>query len=63
MKKRTIEVAGYKVDVYNFGYASFLYPQFNGNAEFDCTAKGFRQLSHYLRTCKWLWALDKRTAA
>lgn len=54
MLKRTIEIAGYPVEVYNFGYASFMYPEFNGNAEFPTTSKGFRQLSHYLRTCTWI---------
>lgn len=57
LKTRTIVVAGYEVDVYNFSYASFYYPSFNGNAEFPVTAKGFRQLSHYLRTCNWLNSL------
>ncbi len=53
MKVRTIEVAGFKVDVYKFSYASFYYPQFNGNAEFKVNTKGFRELSHYLRTVKY----------
>jgi hypothetical protein len=57
MKIRTIEVAGFKVDVYKFSYASFYYPQFNGNAEFKVNAKGFRELSHYLRTVKYFNAL------
>jgi hypothetical protein len=51
---KTIEVSGYKVEVHNFGYSSFYYPSFNGNAEFPVSSKGFRQLSHYLRTVKWL---------
>jgi len=54
---RTIEVSGFKVDVYRFSYASFYYPQFNGNAEFPVTSKGFRQLSHYLKTVKYFNAL------
>jgi len=49
-KVRTIEVAGYEVDVHHFSYASFYYPVFNGNAEFPVTSKGFRSLSRYLRT-------------
>ncbi len=57
MKTKTIEVAGFKVDVYNFSYASFYYPQFNSNAEFPVTSKGFRQLSHYLRTVKYFNSL------
>lgn len=50
---RTIKVSGYDVDVHTFSYASFYYPVFNGNAEFPVTSKGFRELSHYLRTVKY----------
>lgn len=50
---RKIEVCGFQVEVHNFGYASFYYPCFNGNAEFPVTAKGFRRLSHYLRTVRF----------
>lgn len=53
MKVRKIQVAGFDVEVHNFGYASFYYPCFNGNAEFPVTAAGFRSLSHYLRTIKY----------
>jgi len=53
MKKRTINVCGFMVHVYGFSYASYYYPDFNGDAEFPVTSKGFRQLSHYLRTVKW----------
>ena len=49
---RIIEVAGFQVEVVKFSYASFYYPAFNGNAEFRVTSKGFRDLSHYLRTVK-----------
>ncbi len=50
---RTIEVDGFKVDVMNFKYAQFYYPQFNGNAEFKVSSKGFKALRHYLRAVKW----------
>lgn len=50
---RTIKVDGFKVDVLDFKYAQFYYPQFNGNAEFKVCSKGFRQLRHYLRTVKY----------
>ena len=53
MKTRTIELYGFKIDVYTFSYASFYYPQFNGNAEFKVNSKGFRELSHYLRTVNY----------
>jgi hypothetical protein len=52
-KVRQIEVDGFKVEVHNFGYASFFYPLFNGNAEFKVSSKGFKQLRHYLRTVRW----------
>lgn len=51
---REIIVAEYIVKIYNFGYASYYYPEFNGNAEFPVTSKGYRELSHYLRTVRWL---------
>ncbi len=49
MKIRDIFVCGFRVEVYDFGYASYYYPSFNGNAEFKVSSKGFRELSHYLR--------------
>lgn len=52
MKRRIIEVAGFKVELYDFGYAQFYYPSFNGNAEFPVTSRGFRKLSTYLRLVK-----------
>lgn len=54
MKQRFIQVCGFKVEVCQYHYASFYYPSFNGNAEFKVSSKGFRELSHYLRTCKWM---------
>ena len=53
-KQREIEVRGFKVEVHNFGHASFYYPSFNGNAEFKVSSKGFRQLSRYLGMIKWM---------
>jgi hypothetical protein len=50
---REIEVDGFVVEVRNFGYASFYYPKFNGNAEFRVSSKGFKDLRRYLRTVKW----------
>lgn len=58
MKTRVIEICGFKVEVYDFGCASFYYPSFNGNAEFPVTAKGFRNLSRYLRTVKFIRSLQ-----
>jgi len=54
MKAREIEVAGCIVEVHNFGYASYYYPSFNGNAEYEVSSKGFRELSSYIRTITWL---------
>lgn len=56
-KVREIQVDGFKVEVVNFGYASFYYPQFNGNAEFAVSSKGFKALRHYLRTVLWMQKL------
>ena len=53
MKKREFVLGGTKIEVFNFGYASFMYPSFNGNAEFKTTGKGFRQLSSYIRTVNY----------
>lgn len=53
-KQREIQVRGFKVEVHDFGYASFYYPSFNRNAEFKVTPKGFRQLSRYLGLLKWI---------
>ena len=52
-KVREIEIEGFKVEVHNFGYASFLYPSLNGNAEFEANSKGFKRIRSYLRTIKW----------
>lgn len=54
MKKRVFELHGYQIEVYDFGYKQYMYPYFNGNAEFEVTSNGFRKLSHYIRTCIWI---------
>jgi hypothetical protein len=54
MTTKQIEVNGYKVDVNNFGNATYLYPAFNGNQEFRANHKGFRKLSSYLRTVTYI---------
>lgn len=53
MRVRTIEILGFKIDIYRFKYKSFYYPQFNGDAEFEVSAKGFRELHGYLRNVIW----------
>lgn len=53
MKKRTFNLVGYTIEVWDFGYKQFYYPTFNGNAEFEVSSKGFRALYRYLRTLNW----------
>jgi hypothetical protein len=53
MKTRTINIFGFDVEVWNFGYAQYYYPAFNGNAEFKVNSNGFKQLRHYLKTVRW----------
>jgi len=49
-KERRIIVEGFNCTVINFGYATFIYPDFNGNAEFKASRQGFKKLKSYLRT-------------
>ncbi|MCK9544585.1 MAG: hypothetical protein M0R03_21400 [Novosphingobium sp.] len=58
--KRTINILGFDVDVVNFGYASYLYPQFNGNVEYKLNKEGFKELYSYLRRVKWIRELAER---
>ena len=50
MKKRTFFIKGYEIELIDFGYKVFFYPSFNRDAEFEVSSKGFRKLSHYIRT-------------
>ena len=52
-KERRIEVAGFAVDVVEYPERTFYYPSFNGDREYPATAKGFRELSSFLRTCRY----------
>lgn len=54
MEKTKINLLGFDVDVCNYGNATYLYPSFNGNFEVRANHKGFRKLSHYLRTIRWI---------
>lgn len=49
MKKRIVNILGFDIEVIDFGYKWYMYPKFNGNAEFEVNHKGFRRLHHYLR--------------
>lgn len=51
--KRVINILGFDVDIVDFGYASYLYPQFNGNVEYKLNKEGFKELYSYLRRVKW----------
>ena len=57
MKTRTFSLLGYKIEVFTFGQFSYMYPSFNGNAEFRTTKSGFKSLYHYIRMVKWLDAV------
>ena len=50
----TFNIYGFKVEMIDFGYAKFLYPSFNGNAEYPANCKGWKQLCSYLRTILWM---------
>ncbi len=54
IKTRKIEVRGFSVDVVIYGYGTYYYPSFNGNAEFRANGSGFRSLCHYLGLIKWM---------
>lgn len=51
---RIVNILGFDVEIINFGYATYMYPCFNGNAEFKVSKIGFKQLYHYLRNIRWM---------
>ena len=53
MKTRTITVLGYTVEIHDFGYAQYMYPTFNGDAEFKVNKEGYKILRSYLRRINW----------
>lgn len=57
MKIRTIYIYGFEIHLYNFGYAQYLYPAFNGNAEFNVSKQGFKKLKTYLKNIKQMQEL------
>ncbi|MFM1756904.1 MAG: hypothetical protein RL621_1886 [Bacteroidota bacterium] len=59
--RKQIMICGFSIDVVIYDNATYLYPSFNGNAEFRANHKEFRKLSHYLRTIKWMQALILKT--
>lgn len=54
MKTKTIQILGFNIEVYRFGDRLYMYPSFNGNAEFKVNHKGFRELHHCLRNILWM---------
>lgn len=54
LSNKIIQVEGINVSVVKYSYGSFLYPEFNGDAEFKLTKRDFKSLRHYLRTWKWI---------
>lgn len=58
MKKRIVNILGYEIEIFDFGYKQYMYPRFNGDAEFEVTHNGFRLLHHYLRMVNWLKNLN-----
>lgn len=57
MLVKTIVIYGFNILIYDFGYAKYMCPEFNGNAEFKVNKKGFKRLSSYLRTVLWIESL------
>lgn len=63
MKIREFIMFGARIELWDFGGSQFLYPTFNGNAEFKVNHKGFRELSHYIRTCNYFDKMIKECYA
>ena len=63
IKESKVSILGFDIDVCNYGYATYLYPSFNGNFEVRANHKGFRQLHHYLRMVKWIQKTGKKIRA
>jgi hypothetical protein len=53
MKTKTFNLLGFIIEVYTYSYGSFMYPSFNGDAEFRVNKQDFKRLSSWLRTIKW----------
>ncbi len=59
MITKEFKLYGFTVYLYDYGYAQYLYPSFNKNAEFKVGKKQFKELSRYLRNCRWALTLNK----
>lgn len=51
---KTFNLLGHKINIYDFGYKQYMYPSFNGNAEFEVSKKGFKNLHSYIRNINWM---------
>lgn len=55
---RTIKVVGFDVDIMDFGtQGKYMYPKFNGNAEYELTRDGYKRLNSWLRSILYIEAL------
>ena len=52
--KTKLNLLGFEIDRYSYDNGSYLYPSFNGNAEYKCTRKGVKDLCRYLRNIRWV---------
>lgn len=55
MKVRTFNLLGYNIDIYKYERSTtksdyYMYPRFNGNAEFKVSKEGFKLLYSYIRS-------------
>lgn len=53
MKAKAINILGFEVEIHDFRYKKYMYPSFNGNAEFEVSKEGFKKMYHYLRFVRW----------
>ena len=57
---RKIVVRGFDINVTTFASGScFMYPCFNGNAEYPASSKGMKDLRHYLGAILWMNRVKK----
>ena len=59
-KIRTVNIADFQIDIYDFGYKKYMYPAFNHNAEFEVSKSGFKRLYRYLRNVRWINNISKQ---
>jgi hypothetical protein len=49
MKNKIITIRGFQVEVIPYGKIAYMYPCFNGDAEFKYNRDGYYELDSYLR--------------